>query len=76
MVFALIGNRRRALGYFRELLDRHPGRIGEVAELFARSPKLRESIDAQPGFAEALVKACPELFCGAPDSGNQAKTQS
>lgn len=76
MVFALTGNRRRALGYFRELLDRHPGRIGEVAELFARSPKLRESIDAQPGFAEELVKTCPELFCGTPDSGAQANTQS
>jgi tetratricopeptide (TPR) repeat protein len=47
---------------FRELLDRHPERAGEVAELFARSPKTRALIDRQPGLAEALVRTCPELF--------------
>ena len=62
MVYALTGNRQRSLGYFRQLLDRHPGRVGEVAALFARSPKLRESIDDQPGFGEALLATCPELF--------------
>lgn len=65
MVYALERNQRRALDYFRQLLDRHPTRVAEVAELFARSPKLRTSIDAQPGFAEALVRTCPELFSGA-----------
>ncbi len=62
MVYALTRNRKRSLGYFRELIDRHPDRTGEVAELFSRSPRLRESIDAQPGFAESLVATCPELF--------------
>jgi tetratricopeptide (TPR) repeat protein len=62
MVYALTHNRRRSLGYFRELLDRHPSRVAEVAELFSRSPKLREAIDDQPGFPEDLVKTCPELF--------------
>lgn len=62
MVYALMRNRERSLAYFRELIDRHPARLGEVAELFTRSPKLRESIDDQSGFAEALVSTCPELF--------------
>jgi hypothetical protein len=62
MVYALMGNRSRSLGYFRELIDRHPKRVGEVADLFARSPKLRESIDSQPGFPEALLQRCPEIF--------------
>ena len=62
MVYALSRNRARSLSYFRALLDRHPTRVGEVAELFSRSPKLREAIDAEAGFAEALLKTCPELF--------------
>lgn len=64
MVYALMRNQARSLGYFRELLDRHPDRIGEIAELFTRSPRLRESIDSQRGFGEALVRSCPELFSG------------
>ena len=68
MVYALIGNQPRSLQYFRELLDRHPARAGEVAELFARSPKLRESIDSQSGFAAALLETCPELFACPPAS--------
>jgi len=62
MVYALMGNRTRSLGYFRELLDRHPGRAAEVASLFHRSSGLRASIDSQTGFAEALLRTCPELF--------------
>ena len=62
MVHALAGNRARSLQYFRALLDRHPARAAEVAELVARSPKLRAAIDAQPGFPEALLNTCPELF--------------
>ena len=58
----MTGNRSRSLGYFRQLLDKHQNRLGEVADLFARSPKLRESIDSQPGFPEALLETCPELF--------------
>lgn len=62
MVYALQGNQRRSLAYFRELLDRNPERAGEVADLFARSPKLRTAIDSRVGFAEELMKTCPELF--------------
>ncbi len=62
MVYALMRNRERSLAYFRELIDRHPGQVADVAGLFSRSPKLRESIDSQHGFAEALVATCPELF--------------
>ena len=62
MVYALKRNQRRSLDYFRELIDRHPGRVGEVAALFHRSSGLRESIDSQAGFPEALLRTCPELF--------------
>jgi len=70
MVYALERNQRRSLDYFRQLLDRHPMRVAEVAELFSRSPKLRAAIDEQPGFAEALVRTCPELFSAAADGPN------
>lgn len=62
MVYALSGSRQRSLDYFRELLDRHPSRVNEIAGLFARSPRLRAAIDEQPGFGEELVGTCPELF--------------
>jgi hypothetical protein len=61
-VYARKKRPERALAYFRELLDKHAGRVAEVAEAFARSPKLRETIDSQEGFAEALLRRCPELF--------------
>lgn len=73
MVYALTGNRRRSLSYFRELLDRHPDRVGEIAGLFARSPRLREAIDGFEGFGEELVRTCPELFA-TPAGGEQAGT--
>jgi len=62
MVYALMRNQARSLAYFRELIDRHPARSSEVADLFRRSQGLRDAIDSQPGFAEALVRTCPELF--------------
>lgn len=62
MVYALTSNRKRSLQYFRVLLDRHATRVAEVADLFSRSPKLREAIDSQPGFPEQLLTTCPELF--------------
>jgi len=65
MVYALQRNQRRSLDYFRELIDRHPSRVGEVADLFRRSSGLREAIDAQTGFAQALLRTCPELFASA-----------
>ncbi|MDZ4774704.1 MAG: tetratricopeptide repeat protein [Planctomycetota bacterium] len=74
MVYALSGNQARSLAYFRELLDRHPKRTGEVADLFARSPKLREAIDQKPGFPEALVKICPEIFVAPHSQGPESTT--
>lgn len=68
MVYALKRNRDRSLAYFRELMDRHPTRTAEVADLFRRSQGLREAIDSQSGFAEALLRKCPELFA-APAAG-------
>ncbi|MEZ5979466.1 MAG: tetratricopeptide repeat protein [Planctomycetota bacterium] len=52
----------RALDSFRTLLDRHPDRITEIAGFFANSPGLRLCVESQPGFADALVERCPELF--------------
>lgn len=52
----------RSLQYFRTLLDHHPDRAGEVSRLFLEAPTLRHVIEAQPGFAEALLDTCPELF--------------
>jgi tetratricopeptide (TPR) repeat protein len=74
MVYALAGNQGRSLSYFRELLDRHPKRVGEVADLFARSPKLREAIDQKPGFPEALMRICPEIFV-TPTTSNESPTE-
>jgi tetratricopeptide (TPR) repeat protein len=71
MVYALKRNQRRSLDYFRELIDRHPDRVAEVADLFRRSSGLRESIDSQKGFAEALLRTCPELFAAAASPTSQ-----
>lgn len=54
----------RSLAYFRRLLDRWPARAGDLARLFARSPQLQRTVDAQEGFTEALLERCPELFSG------------
>jgi tetratricopeptide (TPR) repeat protein len=52
----------RSLRAFRELLDHHPDRIAEITRLFLHAPKTRAVIDRQPGFPEALLHTCPELF--------------
>ena len=62
LYYADLRRPERCLRAFRELLDRHPARAGEVAELFLRAPKTRALIDRQPGLAEALFRTCPELF--------------
>jgi tetratricopeptide (TPR) repeat protein len=64
MYYAHLRNRERSLAEFRGLLDRSPECATEVADLFARSPKLRAVIDAQPGFSLELLNTCPELFRG------------
>ncbi|MBJ02254.1 MAG: hypothetical protein CMK00_05225 [Planctomycetes bacterium] len=66
--YALDGDTERSLTGFRTLLDRHPSRVGAVAQLFANARSLRAAIDGQPGFAEALISRCPELF-SAPTPG-------
>jgi len=60
--YAALEQRERSLAAFRGLLDRHPDRVAESAEFFRRSPRTQALIDRQPGFAEALLKTCPELF--------------
>ena len=62
LCYAHLERPARAIEAFRSMLDRHPGRRSELAQFFARSPKLRACIDSQPGFAEALLARCPELF--------------
>ena len=62
MYYAHLADRERSLDAFRELIDRHPERLQEVVRLFRRSPRLRAAIDMQPGFGEALLAKCPELF--------------
>ncbi len=63
----------RALQYFRSLLDRHPGRVREISELFLAAPTLRPVIESQAGFSEALLDTCPELF-GLPISNSSDST--
>lgn len=60
--YAALGEIERSLAAFRALLDRHPDRVGETAGFFLASAKTRALIDRQPGFAEALLLRCPELF--------------
>jgi hypothetical protein len=62
MHYAFLRDQRRSLAAFRELLDRHPGRVAEIAGFFRNSPLTRALIDQQPGFAQALLGTCPELF--------------
>ena len=62
----------RALRAFRELLDRHPARVPEIAQLFLRSPRTRALIDHQPGLAQALLDTCPELFTAPAEADGEA----
>jgi tetratricopeptide (TPR) repeat protein len=76
VLYALRGDQRRSLDYFRRLIDRHPERTPEVVDLFAGSRRLQQAIDARPGFAEALVARCPELFGSAPADAGAADSGS
>jgi tetratricopeptide (TPR) repeat protein len=62
LCYAHMGERQRALDAFRDMLDHHPDRAGELADIFRGSPLLRAAIDRQPGFTMALARTCPELF--------------
>ena len=62
MYYAHLRDRKRSIATFRELLDRHPDSVGEVAGFFLASPQLRATIEADAGFAQELLSTCPELF--------------
>ncbi len=72
LYYADLRDPARSLRAFRELLDHHPKRLAEVTELFLRSPRTRAVIDHQPGFAEALLRTCPELFASGADGSDPA----
>jgi tetratricopeptide (TPR) repeat protein len=69
VLYALLRDQRRSLGYFRRLLDRHPARVDDVARLVETAANLRQAFEEQPGFAEKLVATCPELFEGSGPEG-------
>lgn len=62
MYYAHLRRKDRSIAAFRELLDRYPASVDEVAAFFRGSPRLRAVIDSQEGFAEDLYHTCPELF--------------
>jgi tetratricopeptide (TPR) repeat protein len=66
--YALLSRAQPALACIRRLLDRHPGRAHEVAELILKSKCLQGAIESMPGFGQSLLDTCPELF-QAPDVG-------
>lgn len=73
--WAKLGQRERSLDAFRELLDRYPRRCEEVARAFAEAPSLQQAIEAQPGFAEALMERCPEIFAAPHDPGRAGEAE-
>ncbi len=62
MYYAHLRQEERSLGYFREALDRHPNHVQDLVRLFQNAPRLHAVIEQQTGFAEALVRECPEFF--------------
>ncbi|MDP6937990.1 MAG: hypothetical protein QF848_04055 [Planctomycetota bacterium] len=62
LAYAYAGDQQRSLDYFRQLLDLHPDRATDVAQVVGETDQLRTAIDSQPGFLEAFFARCPELF--------------
>ncbi|HIF40105.1 MAG TPA: tetratricopeptide repeat protein [Planctomycetes bacterium] len=62
LAYAYTGDRQRSLDYFRQLLDLHPDRATDVAQVVGETDQLRTAINSQPGFLEAFFTRCPELF--------------
>jgi len=60
--YALLGRAERSLASFRLLLDRHPNRAREVAELILKSKSLQTAMETLPGYGQSLLESCPELF--------------
>ncbi|HUR28754.1 MAG TPA: hypothetical protein VM509_11250 [Planctomycetota bacterium] len=65
--YALLGRAEPSLDTFRKLLDKHPARALEVAEMILKSKSLQGAIENLPGYGERLLETCPELF-RVPDS--------
>lgn len=59
---AALGERELCAHAFRQLLDRHPTRVDEVARLFQGSLLTQTWIRRHAGFMEQLLASCPELF--------------
>lgn len=62
LYYAHAGDVARSVQAFRELLDRHPRRQASIRSMFLDAPRLHAAIELRPGFGDALVAACPELF--------------
>ena len=62
VVYANLRDQQRSLYYFRRLLDAHPDHVADVAKAFAETADLQRVINSQPGFPEAFLERCPELF--------------
>lgn len=60
--YALLGRDQESLSAFRLLLDIHPRRAAEVGQLILKSKSLQAAMDGLPGYGEALLTTCPELF--------------
>jgi tetratricopeptide (TPR) repeat protein len=67
--YAMLGQVNRSLDAFETLLERHPKRIAEVAEYFAKAPLLQQAIESVPGFAEQLLERCSTLFTAGSSQG-------
>ena len=66
MAYAYSGDQERCIRYWRQLIDMRPDATLEVVRILAETPELREAIDSQAGFPEALLVRCPELFEASP----------
>ena len=66
-----LGASDRSVQAFRALLDSQPSQAPRIAETLGdSSPKLQEKMATLPGFAESLLKSCPELFSGEAPAGS------
>lgn len=62
--YALLGDQKRSLQYFRRLIDRHSDQLQDIVRAFSSSPRLQAAVEGKRGFAQSLMSACPELFGG------------
>jgi len=69
--YALLRRADPSLAAFRRLLDKHPARATEVAEMILKSKSLQGAIESLPGYGERLLETCPELFRVPDSSGSE-----